>query len=56
MKERKYCSLCGKELVFKSLFDGSREKYCDACDYVFFHTPSPAVIVMVTNSNMVLLA
>ena len=56
MKERKYCSFCGKELVFKSLFDGSREKYCDECDYVFFHTPSPAVIVMVTNSNRVLLA
>jgi len=56
MKERKYCSFCGKKLVFKSLLDGSKEKYCDACDYVFFHTPFPAVIVMVTNSNRVLLA
>jgi len=43
-------------LVFKSLFDGSREKYCDECNYVFFLTPSPAVIVIVTNSNNVLLA
>lgn len=56
VKERKYCSFCGKKLVFKSLFDGSREKYCDECDHVFFYTPSPAVIVMVTNSNTVLLA
>lgn len=56
MKERKYCSFCGRELVLKSLLDGSKEKYCDACDYVFFHTPFPAVIVMVINSNRVLLA
>jgi NAD+ diphosphatase len=28
----------------------------DECNYVFFLTPSPAVIVMVTNSNNVLLA
>jgi NAD+ diphosphatase len=56
MKERKYCIFCGRELVFKTLLDGSREKYCGECDYVFFHTPSPAVIVMVTNSNRVLLA
>ncbi len=40
----------------KTLHDGSKEKYCDKCDYVFFLTPSPAVIVMVTNANRVLLA
>ncbi|MDH5450244.1 MAG: NUDIX domain-containing protein [Candidatus Bathyarchaeota archaeon] len=56
MKERKYCTFCGKELVLKTLYDGSQEKYCDDCDHVFFHTPSPCVIVMVTNSNKVLLA
>lgn len=56
MRERKYCSFCGNELVFKTLLDGSREKYCDECDYVFFNTPSPAVIVMVTNFDRVLLA
>jgi len=55
MKERKYCSFCGKELIFKTLFDGSKEKYCDNCDHVFFRTPSPCVIVMVTNANRVLL-
>lgn len=43
-------------MIFKTLLDGSRERYCDECDHVFFHTPSPAVIVMVMNSNRVLLA
>ena len=55
MKERRYCTFCGKELVLKTLYDGSQEKYCDECDHVFFHTPSPCVIVMVTNANRVLL-
>ncbi len=56
MKEEKYCCFCGKELVFKTLYDGSQEKYCHSCDHVFFHTPSPCVIVMVTRANKVLLA
>jgi len=56
MKERKYCSFCGKELVLKTLYDGSNEKYCDDCDHVFFSTPSPCAIVIVTNANEVLLA
>ena len=56
MKEKKHCCFCGKELVLKTLYDGSKEKYCDKCDHVFFHTPSPAVIVVVTNANRVLLA
>jgi NAD+ diphosphatase len=54
-KEKKYCCFCGKELVFKTLFDGSEEKYCANCDHVFFNAPSPAVIVVVTNANKVLL-
>jgi len=56
MKEQKYCCFCGRELILKTLFDGSKEKYCDDCDHVFFPTPSPCVIVMVTNANRVLLA
>lgn len=56
MKERKYCCFCGKELFLKTLYDGSEEKYCDRCDHVFFRTPSPSVLVMVTNANTVLLA
>ena len=40
----------------KTLYDGSEEKYCDDCDQVFFRSPSPCVIVMVTNENKVLLA
>lgn len=56
MKEQKYCCFCGKELVLKTLYDGSREKYCDDCNHVFFRTPSPCVIVMITNANKVLLA
>ncbi len=56
MKEEKYCRFCGKELVLKTLYDGSQEKYCDDCDQVFFRTPSPCVIVMVTRANKVLLA
>jgi NAD+ diphosphatase len=51
----KYCCFCGKELVFKTLLDGSREKYCLKCDRVFFDTPSPAVIVAVTNVDRILL-
>ena len=56
MKERKYCCFCGKELVFKTLRDESKEKYCEKCDYVFFLNPSPAVIVMVADASKVLLA
>jgi len=56
MEEQKYCCFCGKELVLKTLYDRSKEKYCDDCDHVFFRTPSPCVIVMVTNANRVLLA
>jgi NAD+ diphosphatase len=56
MKEQKHCRFCGKELVLKTLYDGSQEKYCERCDHVFFQTPSPAVIVMVTNADRVLLA
>lgn len=56
MKEQKYCCFCGKKLVLKTLYDGSNERYCDDCDHVFFPTPSPCVIVMVTNASRVLLA
>lgn len=51
----KYCCFCGKELVFKTLLDGSEEKYCQICDRVFFNTPSPAVIVAITKDNGILL-
>jgi len=54
-RKQKYCSFCGNELILKTLRDGSKEKYCDKCDHVFFDTPSPAIIVMVTNANRVLL-
>lgn len=56
MKEKKYCCFCGKELASKTLHDGSKEKYCSSCDQVFFRTPSPCVIVMVTSADSVLLA
>jgi NAD+ diphosphatase len=55
MDERKYCCFCGKKLVLKALSDGSEGKFCAKCDYVFFDAPSPAVIVMVTNGNRVVL-
>ncbi|RLI44248.1 hypothetical protein DRO61_12365 [Candidatus Bathyarchaeota archaeon] len=51
----KYCSYCGQDLRFKTLLDGSKEKYCSKCDHVFFDTSSPAVIVAVTNTNRILL-
>lgn len=47
---------CRKELASKTLHDGSKEKYCNSCDQVFFHTPSPCVIVIVTNADNVSLA
>ena len=56
MKQQKFCSFCGKILVLKTLYDTSIEKYCDDCDHVFFPTPSPCAIVMVTNDDKVLLA
>ncbi|MGD8505345.1 MAG: NUDIX domain-containing protein [Candidatus Bathyarchaeota archaeon] len=56
MKEQRYCRFCGKELIPKILLDGSKERYCSACNYVFFSTPSPAVIVMVASKNRILLA
>lgn len=55
MRQLTYCSFCGKELILKTLHDGSEEKYCDDCNHVFFHAPSPSVIVMVTSTNHVLL-
>lgn len=51
----KHCSLCGRELVFKTLLDGSVEQYCSECNQVFFDTPTPAVIVAVTNAGSILL-
>jgi len=51
----RYCCFCGEELASKVLLDGSREKYCQKCDRVFFDEPSPAVIVAVTNNDMILL-
>lgn len=51
----KYCCFCGRELVPKTLRDGSTEQYCTECDHVFFDSPSPAVIVVVTETNRVLL-
>jgi NAD+ diphosphatase len=50
-----YCSFCGKKLLFKTLLDGSNEKYCNDCDHVFFDSPSPAIIVAVLNANDILL-
>lgn len=42
-------------MIFKTLLDGSSEKYCSECDHVFFDTSSPAVIIAVTNTNYILL-
>jgi len=55
MKQLNYCCICGKNLVFKTLLDGSKEKYCPKCDHVFFDTPISAVIVAVTSADRVLL-
>jgi len=55
MKQLRYCCFCGRELVFKTLLDGSRERYCPGCDHVFFDEPSPAVIVAVTRRDKILL-
>lgn len=56
LKEQRYCSFCGKQLVPKILLDGSKERYCSNCNHVFFVTPSPAVIVLVASKNRILLA
>ncbi len=53
--KKKYCCFCGKKLAFKALSDGSREQYCEKCDHVFFDSPSPAVIVAVSNDDSVLI-
>ena len=50
-----YCRLCGRILIFKTLLDGSKERYCPECDRVFFDTPSPAVIVAVIHADRILL-
>jgi NAD+ diphosphatase len=55
MKRLNYCSSCGRELILKTLLDGSKEKWCPDCGHVFFDEPSPAVIVAVTNSDRILL-
>jgi len=55
MNKLKYCCYCGKELVLKTLSDRSKEKYCPECDYVFFDSAYPTVIVAVINNDRVLL-
>jgi NAD+ diphosphatase len=50
-----YCCYCGNKLTLKLLYDGSNEKYCQLCDHVFFNSPSPAIIVAVTNGSKILL-
>ena len=55
MKKLTYCCFCGAELTLKTLLDGTREKYCSKCDQVLFDSPSPAVIVAVTNTDRILL-
>jgi len=50
-----YCCYCGNKLNLKLLNDGSNEKYCQLCDHVFFNSPSPAIIVAVTNGSKILL-
>ncbi|MFH0896984.1 MAG: NUDIX domain-containing protein [Candidatus Bathyarchaeota archaeon] len=42
-------------MILKTLHDESIEQYCPECDHVFFDTPSPAVIVAVTEADRVLL-
>jgi NAD+ diphosphatase len=42
-------------VIFKSLFDGSNEKYCEVCNHVFFNAPSPAVIVAIIHDDKILL-
>ena len=54
-EKSKHCCFCGRKLIFKTLLDGSAEEYCKSCDYVFFDTPSPAVIVAVIERDRVLL-
>jgi NAD+ diphosphatase len=55
MKNLNFCCACDKKLEFKTLLDGSIEKYCSQCDRVFFDAPLPAVIVAVINGNRILL-
>jgi len=52
--KKKYCCFCGTRLTFKTLSDGSKEKYCAQCDHVFFETAYPAVIVAVATDDKVL--
>jgi NAD+ diphosphatase len=52
----KYCRFCGEQLGLKNLSDGSTEKYCSNCDYVFFPALTPAVIVLITFDKQILLS
>jgi hypothetical protein len=36
-----HCRFCGQILGDKNLYDGSTEKYCGVCDYVFFSSITP---------------
>jgi NAD+ diphosphatase len=51
----KYCNLCGRELMLKTLLDDSEEMYCEKCDHVYFDSPSPAIILLVQEDGRVLL-
>ncbi len=51
----RFCCYCGQELSLKLLYDGSKEKYCQQCNQVFFNSPSPAIIVAVINGSRILL-
>lgn len=48
----KYCEVCGSELHLK---DDETAKICKECGYLRFHNPSPAIIVLVSKGDSILL-
>jgi NAD+ diphosphatase len=55
MLKEKYCRFCGTELSIKNLYDGTKEKYCEPCDHVFFPDPSPTIIAFIHKDAKILL-
>ena len=52
----KYCPLCGKELVEKTI-DGVKRLACSSseCNYVFWNNPVPVIAAVIEHRNKILL-
>lgn len=47
----KYCSQCGKKLIYKQIGDEGEQKYCSFCDRFYFNNPRSVVLITIINEK-----